>query len=283
MRNLWMLSLMLLLTLTFAACATIVERGTQLPKETVAVGTLDGASVAKSCTRKLLAAGLLPDLRTVVPQQLQLVNDHQQDMLRFSNGIANTGVGPWWMQPEFPLSDSSQPQLAIQQILDANGKLFCEKIVSQFEFHPAHNHWHINGVALFEVRVGSPTGPIFGTNSIKTTFCLIDWIKLDDNSPTTDRYFFECNGASQGISPGWVDQYHQSTDGQQLNITGAAPGLYFLVSTANPDGIFMEKDTTNNTAWVAFTLSRDSNGNPKIELIDHSPCTGGLCGYSPNR
>jgi hypothetical protein len=59
-------------------------------------------------------------------------------------------------------------------------------------FHPAHNHWHIGDVALFEVRQGGPTGPIVGGNSIKTTFCLIDWYQLDGNSNTAERTFFDC-------------------------------------------------------------------------------------------
>ena len=231
-------------------------------------------------------AGLLPDLRTVVPKHLQLVNDHKREMLRFSNGIANTGDGPWRMRPLFPLpSDTSQTQDAIQEILDVNGNIVESKDVSQFQFHPEHNHWHINGVALFEIRQGSSSGPIFGANSLKTTFCLIDWYKLDDNSPTTERIYFDCNGSYQGISVGWADQYHQSTEGQRLDITGAPPGRYYLVSTANPDGNFLEKDTANNAAWVAFDLTRDSSGNPKIEIVGHSLCESpSLCGdKAPNR
>jgi hypothetical protein len=225
-------------------------------------------------------AGLRPDLRTVVPKQLQLVNDHQREKLRFSNGIANTGDGPWRMRPLFPLpSDTSQNQDALQEILDASGNVVFSKVVSQFQFHPEHNHWHINGVALFEVRIGSPTGPIYGNASLKTTFCLIDWYKLDDNAPTPERSYFDCNGAYQGISVGWVDQYHQSLEGQALDITGAPPGLYYLVSTVNPGGIFIEKDVTNNTAWTSFALTRESNGNPKINMVGHSDCEGpGLCG-----
>lgn len=227
---------------------------------------------------------LLPDMRTIVPQHLQLVNAHQREILRFSNGVANLGEGPWQMRPRFPLNNFLT-QDAIQELLDANGNIVEQKLVSQFEFHETHNHWHINGIALFEVRSGSPYGPVVGTNSIKTTFCLIDWYKLEDNSPTTERVYFECSGELQGISPGWVDQYHQATDGQELDITGAPVGLYYLVSTTNSDGIFIEKDYTNNTAWVGFYLIRDSNGNPKIELFDHSPCeTPGLCGENaPNR
>ena len=229
--------------------------------------------------------GLLPDIRTVVPQHIQLVNDHQRDVLRFSNGIANSGEGPWRMRPAFPLSGTSGTQDALQEILDANGNIVQEKVVSQFEFHEEHNHWHINGVALFEVHVGSPSGPLYGSISVKTTFCLIDWYKLDGNSKTPERVYFECNGQYQGISPGWVDQYHQSTEGQDLDITAIPAGSYSLVSTANPDGVFIENDYTNNTAWVSFDIRRDSKGNPKLEITGHSSCDSpGLCGeQSPNR
>ena len=227
--------------------------------------------------------GLLPELRTVVPQHLQLVNDHQLEVLRFSNAFANIGQGPWRMSPVFPLVGGGT-QDAIQQILDSSGRVVCEKVVSQFVFHPEHNHWHINNVALFEVRAASPDGPLVGSR-FKVTFCLIDWYRLDDNSPTAERTYFDCNGAYQGISPGWADQYHQSTEGQQLDITSAPPGVYYLLSTVNFLGNFLEKDTSNNRAWVSFELTRDSSGNAKISIIGHSPCeTPGLCGETgPNR
>lgn len=195
--------------------------------------------------------------------------------------------GALQLRPVFPLEESSEQvtQDAIQDILDADGKVVESKVVSQFEYHPTHKHWHINGVALFEIRVGSPDGPVFGGNSVKTTFCLIDWYKLDDNAKTPERGYFACNGAYQGISPGWVDQY-QATAGQQLDLTGAPAGTpLYLVSTASHEGVFLESDTTNNTAWVSFQVKRFSRGNPKIELLGHSACdTPGLCGDSvPNR
>jgi lysyl oxidase len=137
------------------------------------------------------------------------------------------------------------------------------------------------------VRKGSPTGPIVGGNSIKTTFCLIDWYKLSDNAPTAERTFFDCYASYQGIQSGWVDQYHQSTEGQQLDLTGVPNASdYYLVSTANYGRVFTESDYTNNTAWVKFRLSSDSKGNRKVEITDHSPCVAGsgLCGErSTNR
>ena len=236
-------------------------------------------SAAKTTT------ALYPDLRTVVPDHLQIANDHQREFLRFSNAIADTGDGPWQMKPVFPLGSDLTTQDAIQQILDVNGNVVKEVLVSQFQFHPEHNHWHIGDVALFSVHAGSPTGPILPGTSVKSTFCLIDWIKLDNNSKTPERTYFYCNGNLQGVSVGWADQYHQSTEGQEIDITGATPGLYFLVSKVNYKGTFVEKDLNNNEAWTSFLLSRDSNGNAKIAIFGHSPCDSpGLCAqFSANR
>jgi hypothetical protein len=262
---------------------------------------LGGAAVVQGGKTPPAPAGLLPDLRTVVPAHLNLVNEHQTDALRFANGIANTGAGPWALRPDPPLELATSTTTAIQEFRDSNAYYKCgeqpkqvtacynvvsERAAGTFEYHPAHNHWHIGDVALFEVRKGSPTGPVVGGNSIKTTFCLIDWYKLDDNSPAGERVFFDCYKGHQGISPGWVDQYHQSTDGQQVDLTGVPNASdYYLVSTSNYARIFVESDYTNNTAWVKFRLYQDSKGNRKIEVTGHSPCESpGMCGErSTNR
>lgn len=225
------------------------------------------------------SAGLYPDIRTIVPKQLQIVNAHQREFLRFSNGIVNTGAGHWRMRPEVVPSGNDVVQRAVQEILDASGKVVHHEVVSEFAYHPDHDHWHIDRVALFQIRTGSPTGPIVGGNSVKVTFCLIDWYKLDDNPAFPERSYFHCGAERQGLSPGWVDQYRHSVEGQELDITGIAPGDYYLVSTSNPDGNFLETDTGNNSAWVQFRLSRPSQGNARLEILGNSPCgSPGLCG-----
>jgi hypothetical protein len=60
-----------------------------------------------------------------------------------------------------------------------------------------------------------------------------------------------------------VDQHHQSTEGQRLDLTGVpAADDYCLVSTANYARIyariFLESDNSNNTAWAKLRLLRDS-------------------------
>ena len=237
---------------------------------------------------------LYPDLRTVVPAHLNLVNQQQNEYLRFSNGIANTGGGPWAMRPENELG-VNPTTTAIQEIRSSNAQHKCgeqpkpadpcytivqEQAVSIFEYHATHNHWHTADVARFEVRKGSPTGPVMGENSIKIGFCLLDLYRLDGNAPTSGKTFWDCYTSYQGVSVGWVDQYHQATDGQQVVLTDLQDANdYYLVSTTNPTGVFLEQDKTNNTEWVKFTLSSESNGNRKVTVTGHSPCEDpGMCG-----
>ena len=263
-------------------------------------GVVLAVGVSLAVAGKPAQTALYPDLRTVVPAHLNLVNQQQEDILRFSNGIANTGAGPWAIRPDPPPVEATTQTAAVQEFRDSNALYKCgeqpkqvtecynvvsEQVAGIYVFHPAHHHWHIGDIALFEVRQGSLTGPIVGGNSIKTTFCLIDWYRLEGNSSTSERTFFDCF-AIQGISSGWVDQYHQATVGQEVDLTEVPDGNeYYLVSTANFARTFTETDYTNNTAWVKFTLTSDSNGNRKVTVIDRSPCESpGLCGENaPNR
>jgi hypothetical protein len=187
------------------------------------------------------------------------------------------------MVPVIP-ADKDSPQKANQQFLDASGNIVATCSTGSVSvYHPAHKHFHISGVASFAVHSGNVDGPIIG-ESLKVTSCLIDWVRLEGNSPDSERGYSSCDSGVQGISPGWVDQYHMALEGQSIDITGSPVGTYYLVSKSNPDGFFIEKSLKNNEAWVKFNLLRDSNGNPKIEITGHSACSGGLCGEDfPNR
>lgn len=217
---------------------------------------------------------LLPNLQTVVPKHLQIQNDHQRENLRFSNGIANTGLGNWQMIPIFP-DDPSLTQDAAQQFLDLNGNIICQRTVSETQFHPAHNHWHMADIAKFSIHKGSPDGQEMG-NSLKVSFCLIDWYNMAGTSNTNDRTYFECERGMQGIQVGWVDQYHQELPGQELEITGLEQGVYFLVSEVNHKQRYIESNYDDNVAWIQFLLKRDSNGNAKLIEGATSDCTTGI-------
>src|SRR5512132_1363427 len=67
------------------------------------------------------------------------------------------------------------------------------------------------------------------------TFCLVDNDQPILVEKGSSRGYFECNAELQGISVGWSADYHQSTEGQELKVTGIPPGeYYYLVHVADP-------------------------------------------------
>ena len=98
-------------------------------------------------------AALKPDLQTAVPHHFTVQNQQQRETLRFSNLIGNTGAGDLRLRPETNITTGITT--GWQDLLDANGNVVSSQPVSEFVFHPAHNHWHITDVALFEVRLAA--------------------------------------------------------------------------------------------------------------------------------
>lgn len=227
--------------------------------------------------------GLLPDIVEEPPRHLSIQNDHQRESLRFSTTHWNQGAGPLQIRGGDQVNactidgNITQCTFALQEILDAGGAVVDTQAAGVTLFHPEHNHWHQSDVALFELHVGTPEGPLAldGTGNtiqgVKITFCLIDNDKSQLVGANSTREYFECNSDLQGISPGWGDEYHHSTHGQELDITGLESGIYVLTHDADPQNKWRESDDTNNRAWVRFRLLRQGP-NPKIAVLDESPC-----------
>ena len=245
---------------------------------------------------------ILPDITPGIPKHLNIHNQQQMEWLRFTNTWNNIGAGALEFEPIFPdpNADEGTTQDAFQNLYDEEGNfgMPTEKIwtdvVSQFEFHAAHNHWHIGNIGEFSIRVddnGSPGTIAQDVNgddiaSVKVGFCIADVYKYNgDNSPTSQRIYWDCEVGLQGIQPGWADQYHQSVEGNEINITDLPNGTYFLVHKWNPAGSFVDADDSNDESWMKFELSDDENGNRKIvELQGFAPecqddgSTPGICG-----
>jgi hypothetical protein len=219
------------------------------------------------------AAALLPDLVTGVPSAVAVRGKGSAPRIFFTNRIANLGAGRFQVHPVH----EGATTVAYQQLLDASDAVVSEFPVSTYEFHPDHGHWHIDAVAEYTVRSGALDGPIV-SQSTKVTFCLIDTERLF-KSGAGSRHYGACNADLQGITNGWADVYHSGLPGQSLSMAGAPAGVYYLISLTDPLNRFTEADDFNNEAWVSFQLSY-VGGAPRLTLLDHSACSGRLCGGS---
>ena len=223
------------------------------------------------------AGAFLPDIVEEIPQHLSIQNDHRREWLRFSTTHWNVGFGNLQIRGGDQVAPCTldgvayaQCTHAAREVLDASGNVVYAQPAGVAFFHPEHNHWHQSAVATFEVRAGSLDGPVVAGGE-KTTFCLIDFDKSDVVQQNSSRVYFECNGDFQGISPGWGDEYHHSTELQELEVTGLPAGVYHLTHLADPLDHWLESDETNNFTWVRFALSR-KGANPEVTVLAQAPC-----------
>ncbi|HKH63347.1 MAG TPA: hypothetical protein VKA49_21040 [Flavitalea sp.] len=91
------------LSICLAGCTKLDPRPQVVEPENAALKEPATQKARSVSSLVIPAAALIPDLQTVIPQHLQVVSEHRHDLLRFSNGIANTGVDALQFKPEFRL------------------------------------------------------------------------------------------------------------------------------------------------------------------------------------
>lgn len=204
-----------------------------------------------------------PDLQSLPPTQLKLQRDRStgQRLLRLSNTVANLGDGVFELRPIHDLLTNTTKAYQRVYTHDAAGawSLYSESQVGTFAFHAAHNHWHVNDFALYELRnvnLDGSIGSIVFATSGKVTFCIIDTSSVNAAlEHSTGRVYKNCGqNATQGLSVGWGDTYTWNLAGQELDVTNVPNGTYYLVVTADPDNLFAETDDGNNVAAVKVKL-----------------------------
>lgn len=268
----------------------------QLSKVLVAGGVI-GAAVSVGCAPNSdglpsepgesqglsLDNALLPDL---VVRESELY-DHVVEpdvatgrvLLRLSNGTANAGAGKlhlWGVTPGNP--DGTQN--VMQRVYDASGA-YEDRLASKFIHHVGHSHIHFEGWAAYRLRQILPddgVGPVVAEGA-KTSFCIIDLGIYDATLPAyvPGGEFHSCGSTVQGLSVGWIDIYSKYLEGQNIDITGVAPGTYWLESEVDPLDFVLETDETNNATRIkvsigALPLSPDAfEPNDSAAVVDLRP------------
>ena len=122
--------------------------------------------------------------------------------------------------------------------------------------HPTHHHWHFDAMAGYALVRPGGGDPIVSTD--KVSFCLRDNRRVAGRPASTPSRYGDCEDRLdlQGISPGWADVYGNDLDGQVLDIPDGLPGgVYCLRTVADPHGLIVESDETDNAAQLAIRLA----------------------------
>lgn len=156
--------------------------------------------------------------------------------------------------------------------------------VGKFVWHDAHEHWHFENYARYELRRLRNGVPDMTPGGLvlpgqKASFCLLDFWQADTTPSGHDplasaQVYRTCTDYVQGISPGWADEYYWGLAGQQIPIPsgGIASGDYALMVTVNPDHQLYETSFTDN---AAYTVVRISNGGETLKC----PLDPQVCGF----
>ncbi|MDQ1694692.1 MAG: hypothetical protein QOJ03_45 [Frankiaceae bacterium] len=180
--------------------------------------------------------------------------------LRFTSEIDNTGMGLLHLRIPWAAAASGAPQSGFapgechaQQVITMTDGSQRIRPAGPCEFHQAHAHFHYMDLveySLHRVTAAGRTGATVA-RSLKESFCLADdgYFGFAHRAPNGPRTYVgqpDCNipspsGATsgnawvnEGITPGWGDIYTWDTPDQFIDISDVRPGVYDIVSRANP-------------------------------------------------
>jgi hypothetical protein len=224
---------------------------------------------------------LLPDLDQAVPSALSTIQAGDTYRLTFASAVDNVGLGPLLIEGSRP--DASGELMTVQQLIrraDGSDRRLDVDAEMRYVRAETHAHWHLLGFERYELRHAS-TGRLVAPD-VKTGFCLGDRYDTNDavrieNEPEQAVWTEECGrgtpellGISEGISPGYGDDYVPRLEGQYVDVTSVPPGRYLLVHRANPERAVVESDYENNAASVLVQLQRTGQV-PTIRVLARCP------------
>lgn len=178
-------------------------------------------------------------------------------LLRFSNGIANTGTGPLEVggdRKRLRVRAGKRSMPAYQRVYQDDGTkrlVYVGRFV--FDPDPHHRHWHYAGFA--EYRLLDSSGRRV-RRSRKQAFCLEDYDRL---RPRARALYPNCRPTKMGISPGWADTYIAELHGQQLDITTIPSGVYRLEAVTNPAGRLVTAGPRVSRASIRIKIDKTTN------------------------
>ena len=182
--------------------------------------------------------------------------------LYFAQATPNIGLGPMDLWGGADLGNGTQ--VVNQRIyLDPSLNTYVEREAGTFTFHPEHNHIHFEDYTVYSIRQALPDGNGDGVPEVgaalaggeKTSFCLVDSAPYDLTLPNAAPApsGFGC-GEAQRISVGWEDVYDALTPGQQIDVSGLAPGQYWLEANVDPSNRLLESNEFNNVGRVLVSI-----------------------------
>lgn len=246
---------------------------------------------SQTITRGVMLAGVLlwgagaaaqtalpPNLKPLPASNFSLVTQIDGTVdLRFATTSWNKGTGP--LQLEAGSVDTGSGKQQVYQRVFSNDGSSALFFAGWFQWHQAHNHFHFDDYATYELQpVDAPGGSL--RTGQKTTFCVMDTTAVDTSlpgAPTSARYAV-CGNQIQGMSVGWGDTYGASLAGQEIDFTDNADGIYQLKIIVDPNKNIVEGDDNDNESCALLEIRKPST----VRVLDSSGSCSMVKAISPN-
>ena len=248
------------------------------------IASLLGVALAAGAVfvlRGSAAEELLPDLDQAVPSALSVIQVGDSYRLTFASAVDNVGRGPLLIEGTRP--DEQARTMTVRQLVrrdDGSTRTLLTAARLRYVRSETHAHWHLLGFEGYELRRAADA-TLVGPDR-KTGFCLGDRYDTNarvriENEPRRAVWTGECGrggpgllAVSEGISPGYGDDYVPRLEGQYVDVTSVPEGRYVLVHLANPSRTVEESDQSNNAASVLLELRRTGQV-PTIRVLARCP------------
>ncbi|HEX2044183.1 MAG TPA: lysyl oxidase family protein [Gaiellaceae bacterium] len=236
----------------------------------------------------LLAGGepedLLPDLDQAAPSAVSVVRVGDAYRLTFASAVDNLGRGPLVVHARRP--HRGAPLMAVRQEIHRGDGSSRERATAdrvRYVRSETHAHWHVLGFERYELR-RARDGTLVAPDR-KTGFCLGDRYDARprariDGEPPEPVWTGDCGKGrpgllelSEGISPGYGDDYVPRLEGQYVELSDVPAGRYVLVHRANPERTLVESDYGNNAASVLIAVRRPAGEIPTVVVLARCPAT----------
>lgn len=182
----------------------------------------------------------------------EVVQEETVRCLRMSFGVGNVGLGP--LELEVGPGGQFEDRPLIQRVRYADGEL-TKRDAGNAYYHHSHLHYHHDkAVGLQLLRVVDSASGIMqpaADPQLKGFHhrdeLLRDWTLF---APTWDKQGF-------GLLPGWGDYYEWDRPGNFIDFGSGRDGLYVIRIIADPEGLILETDRTDNVAYSLIRVTKD--------------------------
>jgi hypothetical protein len=227
---------------------------------------------------------LLPDLVQQPPTQMSITQSSASYRLGMNSAVENHGVGPLLVNGH--RSSTATANMTADQVVDlSDGTTQTFPGIGSMIFYTPHNHWHYLGFDKYELRKTSDNSLVAPDQ--KMGFCLGDRYTPNSNgtrneNPVTGPFTFNnclpgnttALAVSEGISPGYGDEYEPQLEGQFIDVTGVPAGQYYVVHRTNSDSALKESNYNNDVASALVSLWPNGYGSlPGVTVLKTCPGT----------